>query len=108
VVPDGTYALLPFYFTARCEGFYWLAILLTFALGTAAGDLVAEHFGLGYLSTGVLFGMIIILVGYMNPCRLHEFHGPGKGVGFARVAGGTMENAKRLQRLDLRSPVHGL
>ena len=36
-----------------------MAILFTFALGTAAGDLVAEHFGLGYLSTGVLFGMII-------------------------------------------------
>ena len=46
-------------FTTRREAFYWLAILFTFALGTAAGDLVAEHFGLGYLSTGVLFGMII-------------------------------------------------
>jgi uncharacterized membrane-anchored protein len=46
-------------FTTRRETFYWLAILFTFALGTAAGDLVAEHYGLGYLSTGVLFGMII-------------------------------------------------
>ncbi len=41
------------------EVWYWLAILFTFALGTAAGDLVAEQFGLGYLSTGILFGMII-------------------------------------------------
>ncbi|MEZ5910951.1 MAG: hypothetical protein R3D84_00975 [Paracoccaceae bacterium] len=46
-------------FTGRREGFYWLAILFTFALGTAAGDLVAEQFGLGYLSTGILFGLII-------------------------------------------------
>ena len=46
-------------FTTKREGFYWLAILFTFALGTAAGDLVAEHFGLGYLATGILFGMII-------------------------------------------------
>jgi uncharacterized membrane-anchored protein len=46
-------------FTTRREAFYWLAILFTFALGTAAGDLVAEHFGLGYLATGVLFAMII-------------------------------------------------
>jgi uncharacterized membrane-anchored protein len=46
-------------FTTKREAFYWLAILFTFALGTAAGDLVAEHFGLGYLSTGILFGMII-------------------------------------------------
>ena len=29
------------------EGFYWLAILFTFALGTAAGDLMAERLGLG-------------------------------------------------------------
>ena len=46
-------------FTTKREAYYWLAILFTFALGTAAGDLVAEKFGLGYLSTGVLFGMII-------------------------------------------------
>ena len=53
-------------FTTKREAFYWLAILLTFALGTAAGDLVAEKFGLGYLSTGVFFGMIIasLTVGY--------------------------------------------
>ncbi|NKJ08270.1 hypothetical protein [Rhizobium sp. SG741] len=47
-------------FTGRREAFYWLAILFTFALGTAAGDLVAEQFALGYLATGVLFGMMII------------------------------------------------
>lgn len=46
-------------FTTRREIFYWLAILFTFALGTAAGDLVSEKFGLGYFNTGILFGMII-------------------------------------------------
>ena len=53
-------------FTGRREAFYWLAILFTFALGTAAGDLVAERFALGYLATGILFGMIILSlsVGY--------------------------------------------
>jgi uncharacterized membrane-anchored protein len=53
-------------FTGRREAFYWLVILFTFALGTAAGDLVAEKFALGYLATGVLFGMIIVSlsVGY--------------------------------------------
>ncbi len=52
--------------TTRREAWYWLAILFTFALGTAAGDLVAEKFGLGYLSTGVLFGLIIasLSIGY--------------------------------------------
>lgn len=49
-------------FNARREVFYWLAILFTFSLGTAAGDLVAEAFGIGYLSTGLLFGGIIALI----------------------------------------------
>lgn len=47
--------------TAR-EAFYWLAILFTFALGTAAGDLVAEKFGLGYLTSLLLFGGLIAAV----------------------------------------------
>jgi len=46
-------------FTTRREAFYWLAILFTFALGTAAGDLVAEHFDLGYLTTGLIFAGVI-------------------------------------------------
>ncbi len=52
--------------TTKREAFYWLAILFTFALGTAAGDLVAEQFALGYMATGILFGMIIasITFGY--------------------------------------------
>jgi uncharacterized membrane-anchored protein len=44
------------------EAFYWLAILFTFALGTAAGDLIAEKFNLGYLlSAGIFFGAIFLL-----------------------------------------------
>ncbi len=52
--------------TTRREAFYWLAILFTFALGTAVGDLVAEQFGLGYFSTGILFGLVILslAIGY--------------------------------------------
>jgi uncharacterized membrane-anchored protein len=46
-------------FTSRREAFYWLAILFTFSLGTAAGDWVAEALGLGYLQTGLLFAAII-------------------------------------------------
>ncbi|MEA2697313.1 MAG: hypothetical protein QOI66_1584 [Myxococcales bacterium] len=41
-------------FTRRREAFYWLAILFTFALGTASGDLMAEGLGLGYLATGLI------------------------------------------------------
>lgn len=52
--------------TTRREVFYWLAILFTFALGTSAGDLVAEHFDLGYLTTGYIFAAVIaaIALGY--------------------------------------------
>ncbi len=49
-------------FTTKRETFYWLAILLTFSLGTAAGDLVAETFDMGYLTTGLMFGGIIALI----------------------------------------------
>ncbi|MEI9422621.1 hypothetical protein O7A70_15745 [Mesorhizobium sp. Cs1299R1N1] len=49
-------------FTTRREIFYWLAILFTFSLGTAAGDLVAESFDMGYLATGLLFGGVIALI----------------------------------------------
>ncbi len=48
--------------TTRREAFYWLAILCTFALGTAAGDLVAESLNLGYLRSALLFGGLIALV----------------------------------------------
>lgn len=51
-------------FTTRREAFYWLAILFTFSLGTAAGDLVAEVFGLGYLATGLIFGTIIAAIAF--------------------------------------------
>jgi uncharacterized membrane-anchored protein len=47
--------------TTRREAFYWLAILFTFALGTATGDLMAETFSLGYLLSAVLFGGLITL-----------------------------------------------
>lgn len=43
-------------FTTRRELFYWAAILFTFALGTAAGDLLAEQLKLGYLHSAMVFG----------------------------------------------------
>ena len=44
------------------EAWYWLAILFTFALGTAAGDLIAEQFNIGYLNSVLVFGAAIGLV----------------------------------------------
>ena len=49
-------------YTTKREAFYWLAILFTFALGTAAGDLVAEDLSLGYLTSIVVFSALIGLV----------------------------------------------
>lgn len=48
--------------TTRREAFYWSAILFTFALGTAAGDLVAEGLGLGFGVSAVLFAALIALI----------------------------------------------
>lgn len=46
-------------FTRQREVFYWLAILVTFALGTASGDLMAEELGFGYLFTGVIVAVTV-------------------------------------------------
>src|SRR5690348_1949423 len=48
--------------TFRREIFYWLAILVTFATGTAVGDLIAEKFSLGYLTTLLLFVAVIATI----------------------------------------------
>ncbi|MFZ3233219.1 MAG: hypothetical protein WA194_06990 [Patescibacteria group bacterium] len=48
-------------FTRQRELFYWLAILFTFALGTATGDLMAEGLGLGYFQTGVIVVAVMII-----------------------------------------------
>ncbi|MEU2360285.1 hypothetical protein ABZ616_06105 [Streptomyces noursei] len=48
--------------TTGRESFYWLAVLFTFALGTAAGDLVSERLALGYWLSAVLFGLAIAAV----------------------------------------------
>lgn len=49
--------------TLRREGFYWAAVLTTFALGTATGDLTAQTSGLGYLASGVLFAIAFAVPG---------------------------------------------
>ena len=46
-------------FTHRREWFYWAAILCTFALGTAAGDLATEALGLGFRVGALSFGILI-------------------------------------------------
>ena len=48
-------------FTRRRELFYWTAILFTFALGTAAGDLATEALQLGFRLGTVLFGALIAI-----------------------------------------------
>jgi uncharacterized membrane-anchored protein len=52
--------------TTRRELFYWAAILLTFALGTAAGDLATEALGLGFTLGSAVCGALIaaIAIGY--------------------------------------------
>lgn len=49
--------------TRRREVFYWAAVLATFAMGTALGDLTAYTMHLGYLTSGVLFAGIFALPG---------------------------------------------
>jgi uncharacterized membrane-anchored protein len=48
--------------TPRREAFYWLAILFTFALGTAGGDMLSEQLGFGYLTAVLIFAAAIAAV----------------------------------------------
>ena len=47
--------------TPRRELFYWAAVVATFAMGTAVGDLTATTFGLGYFASGLLFAAVIAI-----------------------------------------------
>src|SRR5689334_11286920 len=49
-------------YTTKREAFYWLAILFTFALGTSAGDLLAEKAALGYFPSLLLFAGAIAVI----------------------------------------------
>lgn len=52
--------------TDKRELFYWAAILFTFALGTAAGDWVAEGLSLGYANSALLFGGLIAVTAFAH------------------------------------------
>jgi uncharacterized membrane-anchored protein len=47
--------------TKKSEIFYWIAILFSNTLGTAAGDFLADESGLGFLGGAVLIGALIAL-----------------------------------------------
>jgi len=47
--------------TRRREAYYWAVVFATFALGTALGDFTATVLGLGYLASGIMFFLIILI-----------------------------------------------
>jgi uncharacterized membrane-anchored protein len=47
--------------TRRREYFYWATVFATFALGTALGDYTAIALKLGFLASGILFGVVIAI-----------------------------------------------
>jgi uncharacterized membrane-anchored protein len=64
-------------YTTKREAFYWAAILFTFALGTAAGDLIAERLDVGYWKSALLFGgaiALVTLVHFVIKARLAAEH----------------------------------
>ena len=67
--------------TPRREAFYWAAVVATFALGTAVGDLTAVTLHLGYFSSALLFAGLIAIpaIGYATG-RLNPIAGVLDGV----------------------------
>ncbi len=87
--------------TRRREAYYWTAVLATFALGTAAGDLTAYSLHLGFWESAVLFAAIIAIPaagwarGRFNPIFAFWFAyvvtrplGASFADGFSKPAGG--------------------
>jgi len=64
-------------YTPRRELFYWLAVVTTFALGTAAGDMTAITFNLGYLASGFLFAVLFAI-----PLVAHQLFGLNEVLAF--------------------------
>jgi uncharacterized membrane-anchored protein len=64
-------------YTRRRETFYWAAVLATFALGTAAGDMTASTMHLGYFLSGVLFAALIAV-----PALAYRFFGMNEVLAF--------------------------
>lgn len=63
--------------TRRRELFYWAAVLATFAMGTAVGDLTAYTFRLGFLTSGLMF-----TVAFAIPFMARRLLGLGEVVAF--------------------------
>ena len=61
----------------RREAFYWLTVMSTFALGTAAGDMTATTLHLGYFVSGVVFTLLIAV-----PAVAHRWFGLNAIVAF--------------------------
>jgi uncharacterized membrane-anchored protein len=57
-------------YTTRREIFYWAAVMATFALGTAAGDMTAVTLHLGYLTSGMMFAVVVAV-----PAVAHRWFG---------------------------------
>jgi uncharacterized membrane-anchored protein len=57
---EGTLSIHSIY-TRRRETYYWVTVFVTFALGTAAGDLTAAAMHLGYFTSGVIFTVAIVV-----------------------------------------------
>jgi uncharacterized membrane-anchored protein len=47
--------------TQRREAYYWATVFATFALGTALGDFTATSLNLGFLDSGILFAVVILI-----------------------------------------------
>lgn len=54
------------------EVFYWLTVMATFALGTAAGDWTANSLGIGYLSSGILFAVLMLIPIFCRRFKVSE------------------------------------
>jgi uncharacterized membrane-anchored protein len=87
--------------TTRREAFYWLAVLFTFALGTAAGDLFAEHLNAGYWPSALIFaGAIAVVTAAYYLVRLNAVLAFWAAYVLTRPLGASLGDGLSQQRAD--------
>ncbi len=87
--------------TSQREGFYWLTILFTFALGTAAGDLLSEKLNFGYTVAALAFGgMIAVIAAAHYGFKLHAIPAFWLAYIFTRPLGASLGDLLSQNRAD--------
>jgi uncharacterized membrane-anchored protein len=86
--------------TARREICFWLVVLISFALGAAMGDVVAEQYALGFSSTGLLCAAAVAICWLLYRLRVNSVFCFWLAYIFTRPLGASLSDLLSQARVD--------